>query len=355
MNRLPGDMDVDWFNSTPRVECDLSVIIPFKNEEESLEPLYGELKGVLETLRLDYEVIFVDDGSTDKGLELLEGVTAGDPHVVIVELRRNFGQTAAMAAGIDRSRGRILVPMDADLQNDPRGIPPMLAKLDEPPGYDVVSGWRKDRKDRLWTRRIPSQLANRLISRVTRVPIHDFGCTLKAYRREVLEGSALYSELHRFLPALANWHGARIAEIVVNHRPRTRGISKYGLQRTFKVLLDLVTVKFLGTYIAKPLYFFGKLATASFLLSLLMLVVAVCQKFGHLGQPGGVHLNNNIFVLFWALLLFFSVQCVLFGMIAELLVRIYHESRGRPTYHVRSIRRQGNGSQAPLDAQQEVA
>jgi glycosyltransferase involved in cell wall biosynthesis len=344
MGTLVLDTDVDWFESArscPRPQRDLSVVIPFKDEAENLEPLYRELKGVLDALRLDYEVLFVDDGSTDGGLAVLQRVTAGDARVAIIELRRNFGQTAAMAAGIDRSRGRILIPMDADMQNDPRDISALLARLDEPPGYDVVSGWRRNRQDKLWTRRVPSQLANRLIGRVTRVPIHDFGCTMKAYRREVLEGNALYSELHRFLPALASWHGARIAEIEVNHRPRTRGVTKYGLRRTFKVLLDLVTVKFLGTYIAKPLYFFGKLALWSFALSLVMIAVAMAQRFGHLGQPHGLHLNRNIFVVFWVILLFFSVQCVLFGVIAELLVRIYHETRGRPTYHIRTIRRQG--------------
>lgn len=345
---LADETHPQWFSAARPPECDLSVIIPFKNEEENLEPLYLELKGVLDGLASDYEIIFIDDGSTDRGLDLLKRITAADPRVVIVQLRRNFGQTAAMAAGIDRSRGRILVPMDADMQNDPHEIPKMLRKLDEPPGYDVVSGWRRDRQDKLWSRRVPSQIANRIISYVTGVSIHDFGCTLKAYRREVLEGKALYSELHRFLPALASWHGASIAEVVVNHRARTRGVTKYGLKRTFRVILDLVTVKFLGTYIAKPLYFFGKLAMWSFLLSLLMIVIAVGQKYGYFFQPERVHLNNNIFVVFWVILLFFAVQCLLFGVIAELLVRVYHESRGRPTYHIRSVTRQGNTPSPPL-------
>lgn len=235
--------------------CDLSVIVPIHDEEENVEPLVRELAEVLDEAGVDYEVVFVDDWSTDRSLERLRGSIRSHPRMFVVELRRNFGQTAAMAAGIEHSRGRVIVSIDGDLQNDPHDIPKMLAMLDGPPAFDIVSGWRKDRQDKWLTRRVPSQTANAIIRRITRVPIHDFGCTLKAYRREVLEGVSLSSDLHRFLPALAAWHGAKIGELVVNHRPRMHGRTKYGLWRTVRVLLDLVTVKFLGTYMAKPIYF----------------------------------------------------------------------------------------------------
>jgi len=227
--------------------------------------------------------------------------------------------------------------MDADLQNDPHDIPRLLAKLNEPPGCDIVSGWRKNRHDKWLTRRLPSQAANWLIRTVCNVKLHDFGCTLKAYRRDVIAGVGFYSELHRFLPALAAWHGARIAEMEVNHRPRVRGSTKYGLRRSVKVLLDLVTVKFLGTYMTKPLYFFGKLALLALVMSLAVLAVAVAQKYGMLGKPEGLHLNRNVLVPLSALLSFLGVQCILFGVMAELLVRIYHESQGRPTYRIRDV------------------
>ena len=323
----------------PADACDLSVIVPFYNEVENLPILHRQIVEALDPLGLDYEIIYVDDGSTDGSLEAIRRAAAGDPRVTIIELRRNFGQTAAIAAGIDHSRGRILVPMAADLQNDPRDIPRLLEKLDEPPGYDIVSGWRKTRHDKLITRRIPSQIANRLIRWLTGVHLHDFGCSLKAYRREVLAGVSLSSELHRFLPALAAWHGARITELVVNHRPRIHGQTKYDLRRTIKVMLDLVTVKFLGTYMNKPLYFFGKLAVYTFLAAVVVLGIAIGQKFGYFGQPQGLNLNRNILVSLSGLLVFFSVQCVLLGTVSELLVRIHHETRGVPMYRVRHLYR----------------
>ncbi|GMU22220.1 MAG: dolichol-phosphate mannosyltransferase [Phycisphaerae bacterium] len=319
--------------------CDLSVIVPLMNEEDNVAPLYSELSEVLQKTGLDYEVIFIDDGSKDRTLERLKHVCQNDPRVTIVVFRRNFGQTAAMAAGFRRSRGKIIIPMDADLQNDPHDIPVLLNRLNSPPHCDIVSGWRKTRHDKLWTRRVPSQMANRLIRSVTGVKLHDFGCTLKAYRRETLEGVSLYSELHRFLPALAVWNGAKIAEVVVNHRPRLHGTTKYGLRRSVKVLLDLVTVKFFGTYMNKPLYFFGKLALATAAFVVFLLMVAVAQKFGYLGQPEGLNLNNNVLVSFAGLLTFFCVQCVLFGLVSELLVRIYHENRGQPPYRIRAVYR----------------
>lgn len=322
--------------------CDLSVIVPLYNEEENVEAMLAEVVPVLEGAGLDYEIVCVDDGSRDRTVERLLAASAGNPRVTLVELRRNFGQTAAMAAGIEHSRGRILVPIDGDLQNDPRDIPAMLAKLEGPPRFDIVSGWRQRRHDTWLTRKLPSQMANAIIRRFTNVPIHDFGCTLKAYRREVLEHVSLGSDLHRFLPALAQWHGAAITEMVVNHRPRTRGKTKYGLDRTIRVLLDLVTVKFLGSYMTRPLYFFGKIGMAAFAFALVLLVVAIGQKFGYLGQPGGLNLNRNILVTLAALLAFGTLQCVLFGVVSELLVRIYHDIREMPIYRVRRVHR-GSG------------
>lgn len=317
--------------------CDLSVVIPIYEEEDNVQPLHEELVGVLNATRLDYEVIYVDDGSRDRSLERLRRVAAGSPRITVLEMRRNFGQTAAMAAGIDRSRGRVIIPMDGDLQNDPHSIPALLQKLDEPPGHDIVSGWRKKRQDTFWSRRLPSQIANYLIGWMTGVRLHDYGCTMKAYRREVLDGVTLSSELHRFLPALAAWHGARITEMEVNHRPRIHGRTKYGLQRTLKVVLDLITVKFLGTYMNKPLYFFGRLCLVPFVLSLLTLCVAIGQRFGFFGQPEGLHLNRNVLVTLSALLAFLGFQCLLLGILSELLVRIYHETRGVPIYRIRNV------------------
>ncbi len=315
--------------------CDLSVIVPTYNEVENVDTLHAELTEVLGGAGLDYEIVFVNDGSTDGSLDRLTALAQRDERVLVVELRRNFGQTAAMAAGIARSRGSVVVPIDADLQNDPHDIPLMLAQLEGPPAFDIVSGWRRDRKDKWLTRRVPSQMANGIIRRVTGVPIHDFGCTLKAYRREVLDEVSLSSDLHRFLPALASWHGARTTEMVVNHRPRVHGRTKYGLWRTFRVVLDLVTVKFLGTYMTKPLYFFGKIGLVTLMFAMLLLGVAIGQKYGYFGQPAGLHLNRNVLVSLSALLAFLTVQCVLFGVLAELLTRVYHDIRGRPIYRIR--------------------
>jgi len=316
---------------------DISIIIPIHNEQDNIEPLYNELNEVMQEIKLEYEIIFIDDGSKDQSLDRLLRATAHDSHVKIIQLRRNFGQTAAMAAGIDHSRGRIIIPMDADLQNDPHDIPAMLKKLDEPPGYDIVSGWRKIRKDKWLVRRLPSKVANRLVRMVTGMKIRDFGCSLKAYRREVLEQISLSSELHRFLPALAIWHGARITEIVVNHRPRIHGQTKYGLRRTIKVLFDLVIVKFFSKYMAKPLYFFGKIGLVTLMLACLSIIIAIGQKYGLFGQPEGVNLNRNILTFLSALLCSVSVQCILFGVVSELIARIYREARGTPCYRIRNI------------------
>jgi len=320
------------------VTCDLSVVVPIHNEQENVEPLYAELNEVLSGMGISYEMVFVDDGSTDGSLERLRAASRDDPHATIIELRRNFGQTAAMAAGFDHAGGRIIVPMDGDMQNDPRDIARLLAKMYEGRGHDVVSGWRKDRQDTFVSRKLPSTIANWLIGYVTGVRLHDYGCTLKAYRREIIRDVNLYSELHRFLPALAAWNGARVAEIPVNHRPRTRGLTKYGIGRTFKVLLDLLTVKFLGSYMNKPLYFFGKLAFYALVVAAVVFGVAIGQKYGWFGQEA-LHLNRNILVMLSVLMAILSAQCLVVGVMAELLVRIYHESQGRPTYRIRNVYR----------------
>ncbi len=327
---------------TPRHDrCDLSVVAPVHNEEENLRELHRQLTDALAPTGLDYELILVDDGSTDTSLSILRELAQGDPRVTVLELRRNFGQTAAMAAGIDNTRGDVIVPIDADLQNDPADIPKLLEVLNGEPRYDIVSGWRKKRQDKLFSRRVPSIIANKIIRSLTNVPIHDFGCTLKAYRREVLEDVSLSSDLHRFLPALAAWHGAKITEMVANHRPRTAGVTKYGLWRTVRVVLDLIIVRFLGTYMTKPLYFFGRLGILSFGLALFVLGIAVAQKFGWFWQPDGLNLNRNILVSLSALMAFFTVQCVMFGILAELLVRVYHDRQGRRIYRIREVIRKG--------------
>ena len=234
----------------------VSVVVPLLNEQDNIQPLYQQLTQTLSN-KYDYEIIFIDDGSTDNSLNILRGLQKSDPKLRVISFRRNFGQTAALSAGFEHAKGDIIIAIDADLQNDPADIPKMIDKLNE--GFDVVSGWRKKRHDKAITRLLPSKIANWLISKSTGVKLHDFGCTLKAYRKEVLTQTRLYGEMHRFIPALASWSGAKIAEMVVNHRPRTAGVAKYGLGRTWKVMLDLITVEFLGSFSTKPIYIFGGL------------------------------------------------------------------------------------------------
>ena len=267
-----------------------------------------------------------------------------DPRFTVVEFYRGFGQSAALAAGFSMARSNIIVPMDGDLQNDPRDIPRLIAQLEKAPGYDIVSGWRKNRQDKRFTRRFPSLVANALVRRLTWCnEVHDFGCTLKAYRREVLSDVHLYGEMHRFLPALCRWRGARISELVVNHRARVAGKTKYGLKRILKVLFDLLTVKFLGDYLTKPIYFFGKLAMLTMLISFLSVGVAILQKFGYLTERGvPVRLNSNIFILFAVMTFITTGMLMMAGLLAELLIRIYHESQGRTPYKIRRILRTEN-------------
>jgi dolichol-phosphate mannosyltransferase len=289
-------------------------------------------------------VIIVNDGSTDGTATALEVATQNDPRFTVVELYRGFGQSAALAAGFSMARGNIIVPMDGDLQNDPRDIPRLIAQLEKAPGYDIVSGWRKDRQDKRFTRRFPSLVANALVRRLTWCnEVHDFGCTLKAYRREMLSDVHLYGEMHRFLPALCRWRGARISELVVNHRARVAGKTKYGLKRILKVLFDLLTVKFLGDYLTKPIYFFGKLATLTMLISFLSVGVAILQKFGYLTAQGvPAKLNSNVFILFAVMTFITTGMLMMAGLLAELLIRIYHESQGRTPYKIRRILRTEN-------------
>jgi glycosyltransferase involved in cell wall biosynthesis len=307
----------------------LSLIIPVYNEEENLPLLIEAIKNALVPLSYTWEVVLVDDGSQDGSLGVLTQLAEKDSeHLRVLSFRRNFGQTAAIAAGLDYASGEIIILLDADMQNDPADIPMMLEKLDE--GYDLVSGWRKRRQDTYLTRTLPSNLANMLISRVTGVPLHDYGCTLKAYRREVLEGFRLYGEMHRFIPVFAHSVGAKITEVQVNHQPRKFGKTKYGLERTIKVILDLFTVKFLVSYSSKPIYLFGGAGLALIFGSGAMLaylgIRRVLTSISVLGSPF-FQLSVMLFIL--------GFQSVLMGLIAELLVRTYYESQRKPTYRVR--------------------
>ncbi|MEO1535053.1 MAG: glycosyltransferase family 2 protein [Planctomycetota bacterium] len=328
---------------------DLSLVIPMRNEEDNVVPLYEEIREVLDATDMTWECILVDDGSTDRTVERAIEAFSGDSRLSFVRLRKNSGQTAGLAAGFERANGRLIATMDGDLQNDPHDIPAMIAKLDE--GYDLISGWRKNRQDKLFSRKLPSRIANRLISKFTWTPIQDFGCAMKVYRREALEDVSLYGEMHRFLPALCVWKGARIAEMAVNHRARIHGSSNYGLVRTIKVLLDLVTVKFLNDYLGKPLYFFAKVAFGTMVAAVLMLMTAGLQRFGLLwiGNDPPPTLTGNPLMHLGLILMGITVQIVLFGVISELLVRIYHESQGKRPFRVREIVRMGDRSHANAD------
>jgi glycosyltransferase involved in cell wall biosynthesis len=307
----------------------VSIVAPVYNEKESLDPLHRGLTDALSGL--SYELVFVDDGSTDGSLdELVKLAEQDSEHVRVIELRRNFGQTAAISAGIDHSHGDVIVLIDADLQNDPHDIPMMLEKIEE--GYDVVSGWRIKRQDAFLTRTVPSRIANWLISKVTGVRLHDYGCTLKAYRRDVLEGFHLYGEMHRFIPAYAGGVGAKIVEVPVQHHPRRFGKTKYGLGRTLKVILDLFTVKYLVSYALKPIYLFGGTGMALILMSFLVLIYLIIRRL-ILDE----HMIRSPLLLMSVMLFILGFQSILMGLIAELLARTYHESQAKPTYTVRRI------------------
>jgi glycosyltransferase involved in cell wall biosynthesis len=307
----------------------LSVVIPVYNEEDNIQLLYDQLKKSLDPLAQEYELLFVDDGSTDRTLPLLEKIQANDKLVMVLSLRRNFGQTAAFAAGFDFARGDVVVTMDGDLQNDPSDIPKLLEMIKD---NDLVSGWRRKRKDPFFTRRLPSIIANWLISNVTGVKLHDYGCSLKAYRREVIKNLRLYGEMHRFIPAVASWYGVRVAEVETVHHPRLHGKSKYGISRTIKVVLDLITVKFLQSFSTKPIQFFGPVGMLSGMLGFFILGYLSIDKL-FFGNPIG----GRPLLLLGALLIIVGIQLIGMGLLGEMLVRVYHESQRKPIYVMKKI------------------
>jgi glycosyltransferase involved in cell wall biosynthesis len=316
----------------------VSVVIPVYNEEESVDALCDKLSTSLSRLNRTYEIILVDDGSTDRTWDLLAARAANDAHIRLIRFRRNFGQTAAMSAGFHHAKGEIIVTLDADLQNDPDDIPLLLDRMDQ--GYDVVSGWRRDRKDPFIHRRLPSMLANGLISRITGVHLHDYGCTLKAYRANVIQDVHLYGEMHRFIPALARWVGGKVDEVVVQHHARQYGQSKYGLSRTFRVVLDLITVKFLMRYSLGPMQIFGKiglyfLLPGVFLFALMILGHASYLLFGT--ELGSELVKRPFWLISTVMLIFLGMQFISMGLLAEIQIRTYHEAQNKRTYVIREL------------------
>ena len=307
---------------------DVSIVIPFLNEEPNLIPLCEELKAAMDPLQNEYEILFIDDGSTDGGVELLQGHRAQMPQIKVVSFRRNFGQTAAMVAGLDYAEGDIVVTLDADRQNDPADIPKMIEKIEE--GFDMACGWRHKRQDTFVSRKLPSMLANRLISKITDVGLHDYGCTLKAMRKDLAKRVILYGEMHRFIPAVASGVGAKIAEVKVNHRARTAGESKYGISRTFRVVLDLITVKFLLKFHARPLHFFGMPGLALGGIGGVLITYLTIARLMF-----GVPLSDRPLLIFAFMLVIIGIQFILFGLIGEMQTRTYYESQDKPIYHVR--------------------
>lgn len=326
----PAELGKPMTQVSAEAPIDISVTIPIFNEEDNILLLHERLCSALAQSAHKWELVLVNDGSTDRSAELLEELAARDARVTVVHFSRNYGQTAAFMAALDYSRGRIVVPMDGDLQNDPNDIAKLLEKLDE--GYDVVSGWRKDRQDHAIRRNLPSRIANGLISRVSGVPLHDYGCSLKAYRRDVLEGVKLYGEMHRFVPIYAAWNGARVTEIPVQHHPRLHGQSKYGLERVVKVVLDLLVVKFLFRYASKPIYIFGGFGFLSILAGGIAGIWALALKFF-----SGVSLIQTPLPLLSVFLGAVGILSILMGLLAEMLNRTYHESQGKAVYRVSRI------------------
>ena len=310
---------------------EISIVVPMRNESPNVAELYRELTGTMEAFGRPYEIVAIDDGSTDDTFDLLAGLQARDPRLRIIRFRRNFGQTAAFAAGFAYARGRFIVTSDGDLQNDPRDIPRLVEQCER--GPDLVAGWRKDRKDAFINRRLPSMIANWVISTATGVKLHDYGCSLKVFRAEVVKPMKLYGEMHRFLPAIASEMGVTIEERVVNHRARVHGTSNYGISRTLRVILDLVTVKFLISYSTRPLHIFGLLGFIMGSLGTLVCAwLAYLKFFGHEG------IGNRPLLLFGILLVFTGVQLVTLGLLAEMQARTYHESQNKPVYVIREIR-----------------
>jgi glycosyltransferase involved in cell wall biosynthesis len=306
----------------------LSIVVPILNEEESIPPLYARLTEALQELDKPYEIIAVDDGSRDRSYARLRELADQDPRLRVVRFRRNFGQTAAFAAGFERARGEVIVTIDADLQNDPADIGKLLEKIDE--GYDVVSGWRERRQDAFWSRRLPSIVANSLISRVTGVHLHDYGCSLKAYRREIVQDIHLYGELHRFIPAVASWQGVAVTELPVTHHARKFGRSKYGMGRIWRVILDLLTVRFLLSYATRPMQVFGKMGLISVGIGMLL---GLYLSYVRLAEGQGI--GQRPMLLLAILLVVVGVQLLCMGLLSELVTRVYYEVGDRPIYVVR--------------------
>ncbi len=308
----------------------ISVVIPVYNEEDNVIPLHEKLKATMNSLSdTDYEIIYVDDGSTDNTLSLLEKIQSEDSHVLILSLRRNFGQTAAFAAGFDFVHGNTIITMDGDLQDDPEDIPKLVNAIKD---YDLVSGWRKKRKDPFFRSRLPSIIANWIIGKVTGIKLHDYGCSLKAYKRDVIKNLRLYGEMHMFIPAVASWYGINFGEIETTHHPRLRGKSKYGLSRTIKVILDLITVKFLQSFSTKPIQFFGPMGLTSAIIGILLSSYLAFRKIIYSESVGGSPL-----LLIGILLIIVGVQLIAMGLISEILVRVYHESQKKPVYVIKKI------------------
>jgi len=317
-------------NSKSGEGVDVSIVIPLYNEIENIATLYEKIIPVVSSIGKNTEIIFVDDGSTDGTYDQLQKIQAADANVWVIRLRRNFGQAAAFSAGFDLARGSVIITMDGDLQNDPADIPLLIEKIDQ--GYDIVSGWRVKRQDNFITRRLPSMIANSLLSWVTGVKLHDYGCSLKAYREEVVKNIRLYGELHRFIPAIASWMGIQVAEVPVNHFPRTHGRSKYGLGRTLRVMLDLITVKFMLNYATRPLQIFGLAGLLSLLIGMVISGYLTIMRLFY-----NEALSDRPILLLGVLLIMLGVQLILMGLLGELIVRTYHESQDKPIYVVREI------------------
>ena len=312
------------------MQPEISVVVPMRNESPNVRDLYHEVTRALTAFGRPYEILAIDDGSTDDTFQVLAGLQASDPRLRVIRFRRNFGQTAAFAAGFARARGRYIVTMDGDLQNNPADIPAMVKRIDD--GADIVAGWRKDRKDAFINRRLPSLIANTIISSTTGVKLHDYGCSLKVFRAEIVKGMRLYGEMHRFLPAIASEQGVEIVEHVVDHRPRKHGASKYGISRTLRVVLDLMTVKFLSSYSTKPLHTFGGLGLGMGFLGILICAWLVWVKF--VQQEG---IADRPLLLLGVLMILGGIQLVMTGLLGEMLSRTYHESQDKPTYVIRDV------------------
>lgn len=310
-------------------ELDISIIVPVYNEEENLAEFNREILEVLNTVKKEWEIIYINDGSIDNSEEILEDLALKNKKIKIINFRKNFGQTAAISAGINFSKGEVIIPMDADMQNNPSDIPRLLKKIEE--GYEVVSGWRKNRKDKLLSRRFPSWAANKIISLITKIRLHDYGCTLKAYKKEVIKDIKLYGEMHRFIPVYTSWMGGRITEIEVDHRPRIYGKSKYNIKRIFKVILDLITLEFLSSYVSKPIYLFGSYGFLCFIGGFAILSILILDKIIY-----GASMIRSPLLLLSSMLIILSFQFFLIGLLAEIMIRTYHESQNKSPYAVKN-------------------